>query len=139
MLPQIYLVPFCSSKLPSKTNYNKSGTLFCSQKTAEDNSTKINVSPNIPCTFLLSKSSAFLQIFFPRNLLFQQVLRTSAFLNGKCLTFLYLLTYLFDYWRTYSLKTSNKRTQVPFLIIKSHYLRVPQVVHHQFFQFFSIL
>ena len=48
--------------------------------------------PNIPFTFLLFKALAFLQIFFPRNLLFRQVLRMSVFLNGKCL------------------KTSNKRT-----------------------------
>ena len=43
-----------------------------------------------PCTLLLFKASAFLQIFFPRNLLFRKVLRTSAFLNSKCLTFHYL-------------------------------------------------
>ena len=61
---------------------------FCRRKTAEDNA-KIHVSPNIPCTFLLFEASAFLQIFFPRNLLFRQVLRTSVFLNSKCLTFLY--------------------------------------------------
>ena len=39
----------------------------------------------MPCTFLLLKASVFLQIFFPRNLLFRQVLRTSVFLNNKCL------------------------------------------------------
>ena len=73
-------------------------TRFCRRKTAEDNNAKINVSPNIPCTFLLFKASAFLQIFFPRNLLFRQVLRTSVFLNSKCL------------------KTSNKRTHIPLII-----------------------
>ena len=46
---------------------------------------------------LLFKASAFLQIFFPRNLVFQQVLRVLVFLNGKSLTFLYLLPYLFLY------------------------------------------
>ena len=32
-------------------------------KTAEDNNAKINVSPNIPCTFLLFKASAFFKIY----------------------------------------------------------------------------
>ena len=79
--------------LPNKTILKKSDTRFCRRKTAEDNNTKINDFPNIPCTCLLFKASVFLQIFFPRNLLFRQVLRTSGFFNGKCL------------------KTSNKRTQ----------------------------
>ena len=52
----------------------------------------------MPCTFLLFKASAFLQIFFPRNLLFRQVLRTSIFLNIKYL------------------KTSNKRTRISLFI-----------------------
>ena len=43
---------------------------FVKRKTAEDNNAKTNVSPNIPCIFLLFKASAFFQIFFPRNLLF---------------------------------------------------------------------
>ena len=50
------------------------------------------------CTFLLFKASAFFQSLFPRNLLFGQVLRTSVFLNSKCL------------------KTSNKRTYIPLFI-----------------------
>ena len=66
--------------------------------TAEANIAKINVFPNITCIFLLFKASAFLQIFFPRNLLLQQVLRTSVFLNSKCL------------------KASNKRTHIPLFI-----------------------
>ena len=70
---------------------------FCRQKTAEDNNAKINLSPNIPCTFLLFKASVFLQVFFPRNLLFQQVLRMTIFLNYKYLTFLYFYSYLFFY------------------------------------------
>ena len=57
-------------------------------KTAEDNNAKINVSPNIPCTFLLFKANAFIQIFSPRNLLCQQVFRMSTFFNSKCLIFL---------------------------------------------------
>ena len=51
--------------LPSKTNQKKYGTQFYRRKTAEDNNAKINVSPNIPRTFLLFKSSAFFQIFLP--------------------------------------------------------------------------
>ena len=35
-----------------------------------------NASPNISCTFLLFKANEFLQIFFPRNIFFRQVLRT---------------------------------------------------------------
>ena len=52
----------------------------------------------MPCTFLLFKASAFLQIFLPRNLLFRQVLRTPVFLNSKCV------------------KTSNKRTHIHLFI-----------------------
>ena len=32
---------------------------FCRRKTPEDDNLKINVSPNIPCVFLLFKASAF--------------------------------------------------------------------------------
>ena len=79
-----------ASYLLSKTNYMKSKTWFCRQKAAaEDTNVKINVSPNIPCTFLLFKASIFIT-FFPMNLLFRQVLRMPIFLNSKCLTFLYL-------------------------------------------------
>ena len=48
--------------LPIKANQKKSETRFCRRKTAEDDNAKINVSPNIPCTFLLFKGSAFIQI-----------------------------------------------------------------------------
>ena len=70
---------------------------FCRRKAAEDNSAKLNISANVPCTFLLFKATAFLQIFFPRNCLFQQVLRISVFRNSECLTYLYFhsFTYLF--------------------------------------------
>ena len=71
---------------------------FCRQKTAEYNNAKTNVFPNIPSTFLFFKANPFLQIFFPRNLLFQQVLRTPFFLNSKCLT------------------ASNKKIQIPLFI-----------------------
>ena len=57
--------------LLKKTIYKKSETRFCRRKTAEDNNAKTNVFPNILCSFLLFKASAFLQIFFPTNLLFQ--------------------------------------------------------------------
>ena len=72
--------------------------MFCRLKTAEDNNTKIKVFPNIPCTVLLLKASEFLKKNFPRHLLFGQVLRTSVFLNSKCLI------------------TSNKRTHIPLFI-----------------------
>ena len=82
---------------PEQKNLKKSETCFCRRKAAEDNS-KINIFPNIPCTFLLFKASVFVQIFFPRNLLFWQVFRLSAFLNSKCL------------------KTLNKRRRISLLI-----------------------
>ena len=66
--------------------------------TAKDDNAKIKVFLNIPCTFLLFKASALLQIFLSRNVLFRQVLRTSGFLKSKCL------------------KTSNKRTHIPLFI-----------------------
>ena len=53
--------------LLSKTNETKSETWFCRRMTAEDDNAKINVFPDIPCTFLLFKAGAFLQIFFPRK------------------------------------------------------------------------
>ena len=84
--------------LPNKTIYKKSEAQFCRRKTAEDNDAKINVFLNIPCTFLLFKASAFLRIFFPRNLHFRQVLRTSVFLNRRCL------------------KLSKKRIHIPLFI-----------------------
>ena len=40
---------------------------FCRRKRALDNNAKINLSPNIPFTFLLFEAIAFLQIFFPRK------------------------------------------------------------------------
>ena len=72
--------------------------MSCGRKTAENNNAKIKVFRNIHCTFLFFKATAFLQIFFPRNLLFRQVLRTSVFLNSKCL------------------ETPNKRTNMPLCI-----------------------
>ena len=51
----------------SKAIEKKSETRFCRRKTAEDDNAKINVSPNIPCTFLLFKTSALPQVFFPRK------------------------------------------------------------------------
>ena len=95
--------------LLSKTNEKKSETWFCRRTTVEDNNAKINVSPNKPCTFLLFKAGVFLQIFFPRYLLFQRVLRTSVFLNSKYLRFL----------ERHPFKTLNKRTQFPLLINQS--------------------
>ena len=56
--------------LPSVTNSNKFEIWFCRRKTSEDD-VKINVSTDIPCTFLLLKASAYLQIFFPRKTSFK--------------------------------------------------------------------
>ena len=53
--------------LPNKTIQKKSERRFCRRKRAEDNNAKINIFPKIPCTFLLFKVRAFLQIFFPRK------------------------------------------------------------------------
>ena len=87
--------------LPSKTNLKRYETWFCRWKTAQDDNAKIKFSPNIPGTFLLVKTTAFLQIFFLRNFLFPQVLRTSVLLNNK------------------SLKTLNKRRHMPLFINQS--------------------
>ena len=74
-----------------KTNQKKSEKWFCRWKTVEVNNAKINFSLNIPCSILLFKASTSLQIFFPRNLLFQQKsFENVSFLKSKCLTFLYL-------------------------------------------------
>ena len=96
----------------------KSKTLFCRRKTAEDSNAKIKVSPNIPCTVLLFKASAFLQIFFPKNLFFRQVLKKSVFPNSKCLTFIYLFWHwpIYHFIDEHPLKTSNKRTHILLLI-----------------------
>ena len=51
--------------LSIKTNEKVSDTRFGRRKTAEDDNAQIYVSPNIPCTFLLFKGNAFLQILFP--------------------------------------------------------------------------
>ena len=76
--------------LPNKTNQKKPETGCCTRKTAAENNAKSNFPPNIPGSFLLFKATAFLQIFFLRNVLFRQVLRTSIFINCKILTFLFL-------------------------------------------------
>ena len=39
------------------------------RQTAEDDSLKIIASPDIPCTFLLFKAGACLQMFFPKHYL----------------------------------------------------------------------
>ena len=68
--------PFISRTKQFKRNLRHG---FAERKTAEDNNAKINVCPNIPCAFLLFKASAILQIIFPTNLLFRQLLRRSVF------------------------------------------------------------
>ena len=66
-LPEINLISW--GTLIKPRGKKKSETQFWRRKTAEDNNAEINVSPNIPCTFLLCKAGWFLQIFFPRNLI----------------------------------------------------------------------
>ena len=82
-------------------------------KTAEDDNAKINIFPNILCTFLLFKAGAFLQILFSEKI---EVLRTSVFFNNKCLTLLRLLAYFFNWTKEHPLETSNKITYIPLLI-----------------------
>ena len=53
--------------LPNKTILKKSETQFRRRKAAEDDNVIINVPPNIPCTFLLFRVSAFLQSYFPKK------------------------------------------------------------------------
>ena len=78
----------------TKQFFKKSETRFGKRKTAEDNNAKINVFPNILVPFCSSE----IVHFFPKNLLFGQVLKMSVFLKSKCL------------------KTSNKRTHIPLSI-----------------------
>ena len=64
-VPEIKLIS--KSLLSPKQNKIKEifyfKTRFCRQMTAEDNNSKRKVSPNIPCTFLLFKTSVFLFFF----------------------------------------------------------------------------
>ena len=49
-----------SEKAPFSSERNKLKEIrFCRRKAPEDDNLKINVSPNIPCAFLLFKASAF--------------------------------------------------------------------------------
>ena len=64
-----------------KTNEKNSETQFCKRETTQDDNAKINVYPNIPCTFLLFKASAFPQIFFPKKMKIE-VLGTLVSLKG---------------------------------------------------------
>ena len=72
---ELWIKPFISR---TKQFKKKSETRFCRKKTEQDNNAKINAFQDVPSTFLLFKASAFLQISFPRNLLFRQVLKTSV-------------------------------------------------------------
>ena len=86
---QTFLIFQCKWAPEEEVCFNNNSVFrgrYCRWKTTEDNSAKINVTPNIPCIFLLFKASAFLQVLFSRNLLFRQVLRTSVFLSSKSLT-----------------------------------------------------
>ena len=55
-----------------------------------------------------------LHLFFPRNLLFRQLLRTSVFLNSKCLIFLYTFISLIKSMHS---KTSLKEHTFLYLLI----------------------
>ena len=57
--------------LPRESNQKKFETRFCRRKTTEGNNVKINVSMNIPCTFLLFEARVFLLIIFPRKTSFE--------------------------------------------------------------------
>ena len=77
-------------------------------KTAEKDNVKINVSANIPCTFLLFKASAFLQKNFPRKSKFwERQLFTRINVSHS---FTYWPIYVFNWTKEHRLKTSNKRT-----------------------------
>ena len=91
------------SLLSPHQNKLKSETRFCRRKTAEDDNANINVPQNIPCTFLLFKVSAFLQIFFLRKSKFWD--------NSKCLIFLSISTCSLIELE-HPLKTSNKRANI---------------------------
>ena len=105
---ELWWKPFISREKQTKINLRHG---FVEERQLKMIMSKKNVSPNIPCTFLLFKASAFLQTFFPRNLLFRKVLRASVFLNSKCLTFL-----LISLLKNNALQTSNKRKHIPLLI-----------------------
>ena len=66
--------------LPNKTILKKSKTQFCRRKTAEDNNAKIYFFPEYTLYFFVlpGSSRTFIQILFPRKLLFRQVLKTSV-------------------------------------------------------------
>ena len=78
--------------LPSKTIQKKFETRFCRRKATKDNNAKIKVFPSM--SFCCSELVDFFKFSF-REIYF---LRTSVFLNSKCL------------------KTSNKRTPIPLSI-----------------------
>ena len=71
---------------PEQNKFKKPETCFCRRKTVEDNNSKINVSPNIPYTFLLFKASAFLSEKCTFPIRFENV----SFFHSTCLTLLYL-------------------------------------------------
>ena len=100
--------------LLSKTNSKKPETRICRWKIPEDNNAKINISPNTPCTFLLFKACAFLQIFFPRKLKFRE--RQFFSMVNVWPFFTYQPIYFFNWTKEHRLKASNNRTLIHLLM-----------------------
>ena len=67
-----FLRKFDESLLSPKQNKLKEiRTRLCRRKNVEDNNIKKDVSPNIPCTFLLFSARVFYQICIPRKTSFK--------------------------------------------------------------------
>ena len=58
---------------PKQNNLKEIWDMVCRRKAAEGDNANINVPPNITCTLLPFKVSAFLQVFFPRKSKFESV------------------------------------------------------------------
>ena len=102
---ELWEKPFISQAKEIKKNLRH----FRRWRTAQDNI----LSPNIRCTFLLFKASAFLLIFCPINLPFRQVFKTWDFISTKCLKFLYLFISL--------LKNIHEKHQIKEQILLTFY------------------
>ena len=57
----------------SNKHSSSSKTWSCRRNTVEDDNPKINLPPNMPCTFLFFKDSAFFNISFRENQSFGNV------------------------------------------------------------------
>ena len=74
----------------------------------EDNNAKINVYPNIPCTFLLFKASS--------NFLSKKFTFPTSFENFSFLEVFDIPLPMYFFTKEHPLKPSNKRTHIPLLI-----------------------